>query len=259
MKAVKVNLGDSSDKRIEIFADLHLGSARCDYNLIKSRIEFVKNNENTYAIILGDLINNSTKASVGDVYEEQISPMNQIKLAVNLFEPIKDKIIGVTAGNHERRSYKSDGIDLTYFFCKELGVEDRYDYTSCVLFMTFGEVEDNHKTTYTLYMTHGDHSGGRTIGAKANAVQRRSNIVNADITVVGHTHAPLAFYDERFEIDMKHHTVVKRETLCVNAGATLDYEAYAELVGLPPSSKRNPSIVLRGGVAGGGKRAYIVM
>ena len=56
--------------KIEIFSDLHLGSKKCDQMAIKERVKRVEENENVYAIILGDVLNNSTKTSVGDVYEE---------------------------------------------------------------------------------------------------------------------------------------------------------------------------------------------
>ena len=89
----------------------------------------MKENDHVYAIILGDLLNNSTKTSVGDVYEEELTPMQQVKKAVMMFEPIKHKILGVCSGNHERRSYKMDGVDLLYFMCAELGIADKFHFT----------------------------------------------------------------------------------------------------------------------------------
>lgn len=254
MKYVKNNLPESlKEIRIEIFSDLHLGSKKCDYKGIQERIEKVRTNENTYAIILGDLLNNSTKTSVGDVYEEELTPMQQVKKATMLFEPIKDKILGVCSGNHERRSYKTDGIDLLYFMCAELGIADKYDYCSCLLFIRFGQNpthprsgKDTRKMCYSLYMTHGDGQGGRTIGGKANGLQRRGQVVDADIIVTGHTHAPLSFRDCFYRIDYQNSSVVRKEQLFVNASSTLDYEEYAELYGMRPSSKKSPIIVLNG-------------
>ena len=95
-------------------------------------------------------------------------------------------------------------------------------------------------------MTHGDGQGGRTIGGKANGLQRRGMVVDADIVVTGHTHAPLSFRDCFYRIDYPNSYVSKREQLFVNASATLDYEEYAELYGMKPSSKVSPVIVLDG-------------
>ncbi len=254
MKCARVDLPNYYSRiEIEIFSDLHLGSKKCDYKAIQKRIERVKENSGVYAIILGDVLNNSTKTSVGDVYSEELTPMEQVKLAIRTFEPIKHKIIGVCSGNHERRSYKTDGVDLLYFMCAELGIAERYDYCSLLLFIRVGH-STNHSRTgknarqvcYTLYMTHGDGQGGRTIGGKANGLQRRGQIVDADIIVTGHTHAPLSFRDCCYTIDCSNSCVNTKEQLFVNASATLDYEEYAELYGMKPSSKQSPVLILNG-------------
>lgn len=238
-----------SELRIEIFSDLHIGSRRHNYYDLEERIKRVQNEPNTYAILLGDICNNSTKTSVGDVYDEELTPMQQIMTAIRLFEPIKDKIIGITSGNHERRTYKQDGIDIMHFLATELGLIDRYDYTSCLLFIRFGKGgRDTHyrKVVYSLYMTHGDGQGGRTMGGKANGLQRRGQIVDADIIVTGHTHAPMTFRDAYYKIDYPNSCVHKMEQMFVNASATLDYESYAELYGMKPGSSSSPVIVLDG-------------
>jgi predicted phosphodiesterase len=254
MKCIKNNLPKELSRiEIEIFSDLHLGSRKCDYEEIKNRIERVKNNEHVYAIILGDVLNNSTKSSVGDVYSEELTPMQEVQKATMMFEPIKDKILGVCSGNHERRSYKTEGIDLLYFMCAELGIADKYDYCSCLLFIRMGidstrakDGKNSRQICYTLYMTHGDGQGGRTVGGKANGLQRRGQIVDADIVVTGHTHAPLSFRDCCYRIDYQNSTVTIKEQLFVNASATLNYEEYAELYGMKPSSKQSPVLVLNG-------------
>lgn len=256
MKCVKNDLSNRlTNLEIEIFSDLHLGSKKCDYMAIQQRIERVKNNDNVYAIILGDVCNNSTKSSLGDVFQEELSPMSQIKLAIRTFEPIKHKLLGICSGNHERRSYKQEGVDLLYFLAAELGVADKYDYCSCLLFIRFGEGYKHRKTCYTLYMTHGDGQGGRTFGGKANGLQRRGQVVDADIVVTGHTHAPMSFRDCFYRIDYSNSTISKKEQLFVNASATLKYEEYAELYGMKPSSIVSPVIVLDGAK----KNAQVVM
>jgi hypothetical protein len=95
-------------------------------------------------------------------------------------------------------------------------------------------------------MTHGDGQGGRTVGGKANGIQRRGHVVDADIIVTGHTHAPLSFRDCCYKIDYQNSSVSLKEQLFVNASATLNYEEYAELYGMKPSSKQSPVIILSG-------------
>lgn len=253
MKCIKVYLGNEP-RNIEIvpFADLHIGSPKFAASELQKRIDYVKESENRYAILLGDICNCTTKDSVGDIYDEEMSPMEQIKYAIAVFEPIKDRILCITNGNHERRAMRS-GTDLGWLLAKSLGLEDKYDYASCLLFVRFGHVSKNHggdhvnrRVLYTIYCTHGDGTGGRLVGSKANGLERRGNIVNADIIVVGHTHQPLTFKQSAFEIDYANSNVKVKETTYVNCGSSLNYEQYAELVGMRPSSKANPIIKLNG-------------
>lgn len=254
MKCIKIDLPRELEGiKIELFSDLHLGSKKCNYAEIQERIAKVRDNKDTYALILGDVLNNSTKTSVGDVYEEALTPMQQINLAIRTFEPIKDKILGICSGNHERRTYKTDGVDLLYFLASELGLSERYDYASCLLFVRLGhkkgtslEGHNSRKVCYSIYMAHGDGQGGRTIGGKANGLQRRGQIVNADIVITGHTHMPFSFRDCSFEIDYQNNSYYKKEQLFINTSATLHYEEYAELYGMKPSSIVSPRVILSG-------------
>ena len=260
MKDVFFDLSDKKLDELEIvlFYDLHIGSKKCDHQGIANRIKYVMDNPNVYAILGGDLINNSTKDSVGDCFQEPLSPMEQCQAVVELFTPIKDKIIAMTSGNHERRSYKKEGVDLSLFIAAQLGITDRYDYTACLAFVKFGKwtqrnpgtkentAPDCRPVQYSIYFTHGDGNGGRTIGGKANGLERRGDIVNADIVVAGHTHTPFAMRRCMYNVNVNHHTHTLTEQLLVNAAATLEYESYAELFGLRPSSTTNPRIILNG-------------
>lgn len=250
MRAIKCDLSSEiREIKIELFFDLHIGSRKCRYDLIQERIDKVKNSANTYCIIGGDLIHNSTRASVGDTYSEELSPMEQLNTCVRLFEPIKDKIICITAGNHERRTYKTDGVDLIQIFADELNLSDKYSYSACLVFLRFGKQNAHQnfkKVCYSIFVTHGDGQGGKTIGGKANGLQKRGQIVNADIVITGHTHAPLSFRDSFYQVDYQNSCAVKKDQLFVNASATLDYEEYAEIIGMKPSSTQSPVVVLSG-------------
>ena len=250
IKCIKNDLSPMFDT-LEIipFFDTHIGSPKCDRLYLQELVKYVKDTENAYAIIGGDVINNSTRASVGDVYEESLSPMEQIKSAAEIFRPIKEKILCVTSGNHERRSYKTDGVDLLQFLCMELGIPDKYDPTACLCFIRFGadiKKGRNRRVCYTMYVTHGDGNGGRTIGGKANGLERRGQIVDADIIVTGHTHQPMAFQIMSYKADPYNNTATEFTQLFVNANSFLSYENYAQLYGMRPSPKTAPRIILDG-------------
>lgn len=233
MNSIKLDLPrDLKEIKIEIFSDLHIGDKKCDFKLIHERIRKVKDEKDTYCIMLGDIIDNPTKSSVGDTYEESLSPMQQIKTAISMFDPIKEKILGGVGGNHEFRTYKTEGIDLMYFMFSEFHISERYFQDGALLFIRFGEISRGikesagsgqvRKVCYTTYLNHGS-SNGRTAGAKANGLQRLGQIVNADICVVGHTHLPMVFKEINYEIDYQNSAAREKETLFVNASSTLGW------------------------------------
>ena len=249
MKLIRTDLCDLEEVHIHILGDLHLGSKKFDCKDLLNRIDIIKNDPNARVVLLGDLINNSTKTSVGDCYSEPLSPMEQIKHAVQILSPIKDKIILVVSGNHERRSYKTEGLDITYFLATELGIADRYNYTAVCTIIRYGKngQKGNGCNVVSLYATHGDGNGGKLIGGKANGLSKRGQIIDADIIITGHTHTPIIFTEASYKIDTRHDSVNLHEQLFVNCGSSLEYEEYAEMVGMKPSAKKHPVITLKGG------------
>lgn len=256
MKSIKIQLSREL-KKLEIvpFADLHLGDPLCDLRTIREKINYVKEHNDVYCLLNGDIINNSTKGSVGDVYSDLLPPMEQLELAVSLFEPIKDKILCVTNGNHEARTWKSDGIDLLSILCSQLEISDRYAKESALIFLRFGSDSGNNKETngsgkvrmisYIFFVNHGS-GGGRKEGAKANRLAEMASIVDADIYIHSHTHLPMVMKQSFYRTDVRNSTVVLVDKLFVNTSATLDYGGYGEAFEFKPSSKDNPHIYLSG-------------
>ena len=231
------------------FADLHMGDRNCDYALIKKRIEHVQQTPNAYAILDGDLINDASKTSVSDSYLEQLTPTEQIKKAVEVFSPIKDKILCINEGNHERRAHNKEGIDITELIARELGVEDRYSATSSVIFLRLGTLAErkaqDRQVSYSIFCVHGS-GGGRKEGAKIVRLADMASIVDADIFVHAHTHLPAILKEGFFRIDTANSTIAKVDKLFVNTAAYLDYGDYSEQFEFKPSSKDTPVIYLDG-------------
>ena len=165
MKAIKADLSaDIQQIEIHPLADLHIGDMSCDFKAVLDELEYIKNTPNCYCVLDGDLMDTAIASSIGDTYASSHTPMDQLKECVNLFEPIKHKILAVVGGNHENRIYKTDGIDITELMCHQLGIADRYSPTTALIFMRFGhDSKHNRKMCYTMYMTHG--AGGGIIAA----------------------------------------------------------------------------------------------
>ena len=82
--------------------------------------------ENRYIIVNGDIINNAVRHGVSDIYTEVLNPNQQIDATVALLEPVKDRVLVITEGNHENRTYKQDGLLIMYQVAQRLGIADTY-------------------------------------------------------------------------------------------------------------------------------------
>ena len=187
-------------------------------------------------------------SSVGDTYGANLQPMEQLKQCVKIFEPIKDKIICITPGNHENRVYKSDGIDMTALMATQLGLSDKYTETTALLFIRFGRhATGNHgrKVCYTTYVTHGA-GGGRKEGGKINRLADLAQIVDADIYIHSHSHLPAVFKTAYYRVDASNSTIIKTDKLFVNTSAFLDYGGYGDRQAYKPNSTDTPTIYLDG-------------
>lgn len=254
MKIIKIDLPrELSSVELHTFADEHVGDEHCDIKRLTERIEYVKNTPNAYCILNGDLIDNATKTSIGDTYTQVFSPMEQLAKAVELFAPIKDKVLCITHGNHENRTYKKEGINLSRLIADQLGLADRYTSTSAVLFVRLGEMTlkesrgsgNYRQICYTLYVLHGS-GGGRKEGAKAIRLADMASIVDTDIYIHSHTHLPMTMKQAYHRIDPRNSTVALVTKLFVNTAANLNYGGYGEAQEFKPSSKDTPVIYLNG-------------
>ena len=251
MKKVKVDLPHSlREIEIHTLADLHIGDRFADKEGIKERIQYIKDTPNAYCILNGDLMNNATKTSVSDSYAEELTPMEQVERCMELLDGIKEKNICMTSGNHEKRTYNKEGIDISKLVAMQLGIADRYSPTACIVFLRFGKARKNHgrddgQVCYTLYCNHGS-GGGRKEGAKAIRLADMASVIDADIYIHSHTHLPMVMKQGFYRVSLSNSSVAKVDKLFVNTSAMLDYGGYGEAFEFKPSSKHSPVIYLNG-------------
>lgn len=249
MNVIKIDLPkELINVEIHILADLHIGDKFCDMEAIKDKINYIRDTPNAYCILNGDLMNNATKTSISDCYAEVLTPMEQVEMCIELLEPIKDKIIAITAGNHEKRTYNKEGIDLSKFIAKQFNIVDRYSPTSCFIFLRFGSLKinsHNRPACYMLYCLHGS-GGGRKEGSKATRLADMASIIDADIYIHSHTHLPMIMKQGFYRASPQNSSVAKVDKLFVNTAAALNYGGYGEMFEFKPSSKDSPVIRLSG-------------
>lgn len=248
MKVIKIDLpSELAQIELHTFADEHIGDEHSDIKRVLQRIEYVKNTPNAYCILNGDIIDNATRTSIGDTYTQVFNPMEQLERAVELFEPIRDKILCITHGNHENRTYKKEGINLSRLIATQLGLTNRYTSTSAVLFIRLGKDAHNHgrKFRYTGYVLHGS-GGGRKEGAKAIRLADMASIIDTDFYIHSHTHLPMIMKQAFHRVDTCNSTVTLVDKLFVNTASNLGYGGYGEAGAFKPNSTDAPVIYLCG-------------
>lgn len=251
MKVVKADLPkDISTLELHVFADEHIGDHLCDMPRLQSRIDYVANTPNAYCILNGDILDYASRSSIGDIETREFNIMDQMERAVELFSPIRKKIICVTNGNHENRGYRKEGFDISRVIASQLGLTDVYTPTAAYIFLRFGRSKVQHgrencKQQYGIYVTHGS-GGGRKEGAKAIRLADMASICDADVYIHSHTHLPMVMKQGFFRVDNRNRTVNNVTKLFVNTASNLDYGGYGEAQEYKPNSKDTPIIFLSG-------------
>lgn len=246
MKTIKKTLPTTLENvNLYFLADKHIGDPLCDMKAIEAKIQEILNDPNGYAILGGDIINNSIIGSVGNAFEG--NPMDQVNEAINLLKPLADagKIICVVPGNHERRTTKTTGIDVTQVICMGLGLTEVYCPETAYIFLRFGMNEKGRRHCYQIYCSHGSGGGSRP-GSKINKLQDVGNICVSDLVICGHTHLPAVFKERYYKASEQNSSIALCERTFVNTAAFLDYGGYGENFGFRPASKSQPVIHLNG-------------
>ncbi len=237
---------------IIVLSDLHYGNPYCSIKHFGRALDFIRENDNCYCFLNGDLCEAVTKSSKGDVYTQKITPQQQRDEVISMLLPIKDKILGVTTGNHEQRIYNETGVDLTKDIAEAL--ESPYRAEGMLFKLSFGDYNNSTKGkpfVFWGYISHG-YGGARTKASKAVKVERMSSWIHADWYAMSHDHvvnaAPNVYLmpDNRgIEKDgFLSGKVTAHRSMLVKTNSYLKWGGYAESGGFPPSDLATPIISL---------------
>lgn len=227
-------------------ADLHIGAAEFRTDLWVQFTKRVLDSPNTYLTLGGDMINNTTRSSVANIFEETMRPREQKALLVEYLEPLRDRILCAVSGNHERRSEKDADDNPMYDVMCKLDIEDRYRENFAIVKLRIGNTKGDgiHNPTYTFAVTHGA-GGGIYTGAAVNRNERFGYIIDGiDALIVGHSHKPAITKPVKIKVDTHNNTVKQAPFVVITSTSWLDYGGYAAQKMLLPSSVGNPQALL---------------
>ncbi len=180
--------------RIKPIADVHYASILCNERAFMDFRDQLLKEKNTYTILMGDLLNNNTRSSVGSPWDDVMRPSEAKKKMAEILRPLaqEGKIIGALSGNHERRSLKdADDDPMADIMCK-LDLEDIFRQDALFIHLCIGEYIANGKKrldcTYNIACHHGT-GGGAFTGAAVNKNERYAyTIEGIDLLITAHTH-----------------------------------------------------------------------
>ena len=240
------------DLRVIVLSDLHYGNPYCSVKHFQRTVDFIRDN-NCVCFLNGDLLEAVTKASKGDVYTQQLTPQQQRDDVVSLLEPIKDKILAVTTGNHEQRIYNETGVDLSLDIATALNAPYRAE--GMLFKLSLGDYNSHTKGkpfVFWSYITHG-YGGARTKSAKAVKAERAGTwIPQCDWVAMSHDHVVNIAPDVDFVPDNRgiikdgflSGKITAHRKMLVKTNAFLKWGGYAEMGGFPPSDLATPLIQL---------------
>lgn len=247
-------LPECKEARVYFIGDLHVGAIEANIKGWEKFCERILSEKNAYIAILGDMMNNATKSSVSNVFDDTMRPREQKRYLANALAPLSERILCAVSGNHEYRSGKDADDDPMLDILSKLDLEDLYRQNAAFVKIAFGSRDagrggEKPLQVYTMCVTHGA-GGGIYTGAAVNRNERMAMFVNTDILAVGHTHKGAITKPQRIEVDSYTNTVKMKTTTVISSCSWLSYGGYALRKMLLPSSPQDPEqpqILLLGG------------
>jgi len=242
--------------------DIHVGNRGCKLDKFQESINHIKRHDNTYTLGMGDYIDNVMAYRGGsidkrwdpeNVSRDTLTTEEQIDKVVEMWDPIKEKTVGLHAGNHEwatinQRRFIKD-------FCKPLNLPymGRMAYTRLNFKYKGKTLRD-----YILFTIHGGFTSAKA-GGVINRLEDIAGSFDADVYLMGHTHDTLTRSMVRIYYDKSTNGMIERKCIMANTGTFLSgYEkgidGYVEIN--PRGAKRVGTITLSFNPAEGGLNAH---
>lgn len=204
----------------------HIGAKQSSEKFINHMIEKIKADPFARVIYMGDGGECVTKMSKGNIYEQTMSPGDQLRRFVEIADPIRDKILFGIRGNHGNRIDKETGVGWDELLCARMGVP--YLGVSALGDLVLSHTKTAKKTC-SLYVHHGT-SGAISPGGKLNATFKPVAVADADIALTAHHHAAGCWSPAHFAYTDPRNSRIRYRTMRVFAcGSAYDSRSgYAE-------------------------------
>lgn len=252
VKIIKADLRKHDFIYLVPLSDLHWDEPQSDHDAIRGYVNWIKEHENAYTILNGDLVTAPTAQSAASVYEMS-EPGGTIEFPsldqcadelVELFSPIRGRILAACSGGHEFKNlFKLTGSDWTYKLMQSLGREHVYARDGGLLLMKTKAVNRKDHLFFSAIFTHG-WGGARTRGAKLRKAEYLSEAAEGiDMVIISHDHTQNVTRKNLLTVpawDLE--LPVFHRVLLVSTGAFRGYSGYPFRSGYQPSDLGTPRI-----------------
>ena len=246
LEVIAKRIDTNKDVKVYAVGDLHAGAIQSDLKGWERFNQLILDDPLAYVIFLGDLMNNATRSSVSNPYDDSMRPRDQkIYLKERLADLAKaDKILAILSGNHENRSLKDADDSPMYDVAAKLDLEDIYRDNLAIIKLSVGHEggrnPTKHDNCYVLLATHGDGAGMLT-GGNVNRYERfASNWDGVDIFYFGHSHKPFVTKPNKIIVDRYKGLANQRDTIITTGASWMYYAGYPMRKLYNPTHKADP-------------------
>ena len=221
--------------KVWICGDVHVGAEGAQLEAWQRFLDMVEEDDDSYVLFVGDLMDNATRNSKGDLWTG-MTPAESMDYIERCLRPLaaKGKILAMLAGNHELRSAKDVDMDPLYNVAVRLGIEKLYrrDFAAVRVKMalTKGCVR-----SYSMIAFHG--------AADFRVRQMANNVEGFDAVITGHTHQPVTRIPAHLCMTQSGKVVMK-EVLQVTACSWCDYVGYGARGMYQPQTQSRPQCLV---------------
>lgn len=246
IRIVTKDLSQFSKVYVVPLSDFHIGCQDTHLDKIAGYIDWIRQRDNAFTILNGDLMNCAWKESTPDLFEDLTTPDDAYAQLRAMLMPIKDKILMIVRGGHEESIFRKVGCDYMARLAYDLG-DIPYKPNGGMVGLRLTKY--NTTSIFWLYAVHG-WGGARTIGAKVKKVEELAWAIDADVYILSHDHTqnvhrinmlrpPLA------KVSMKRPIYLREgRKLLINTGGFVTYAGYVQRKGYMPQDLGTPRIRL---------------
>lgn len=209
-------------KPLLILGCIHIGFKYADLAFTQKYIDFAKKT-NASVLLLSDIYECALPHKQQMMFDQVLSPQDQLDAGIKLLAPIAKQVIGYCSGNHSARAWNVAGLDIDKITADELGISSVYRPEYGLIKHKVG------KNVYKIAFTHGVDSGADEFRSCRSLMKL---FPQADICASSHNHICATTKKSFWEDEGNIHQIT-----FISTGSGIDYPGYAAKCLYPPQPK----------------------